>query len=291
MILVFGANGQLGTDLVKRLSQNNKDFLPITRDDIDIEKTEELKEFLNKKKYRFLINCTGYHKTEEVEENPAKAFTVNARVPEIMAEDASSKNAVFFHISTDYVFGAVKQNTLLSEESAPGPLNIYGSSKLMGENLIKSKINNYYILRVASLFGLSGTSDKGGNFVEAIISKAKKGEEIKVVDDQIMSPTYTDYIAEAIIFMMNKSVDFGIYNIVNKGKVSWYEFANEIMRNLHFKNEIKKISSSSINLKAKRPRFSALSSNKIERAGFKVPTYQESLKTYLKLKGYLKWKA
>ncbi len=287
MILVFGANGQLGTDLVKKLSQDNLDFLPITRNDIDIEKTDELKKFLQEKEYKFLINCTSYHKTEEVEENPAKAFTINAKVPEIMAEDANMKNAVFFHVSTDYVFGADQQNTPLSEESAPGPLNIYGSSKLMGENLIKLNTSKYYILRVASLFGVAGASGKGGNFVEAIISKAKSNEDISVVDDQVMSPTHTDFIAKAIVFIMKKSIDFGIYNIVNKGEVSWHEFASEIMRSLPFKKEIKKISSSSLSLKAKRPLYSALSSKKIESSGLVVPTYQESLKEYLKIKGHI----
>lgn len=288
MILLFGANGQLGSDLAKKLLEDNKDFLPVTRDDIDIEKTEELKEFLKKKEYRFLINCTSYHKTEEVEENPKKAFTINAKVPEIMATDACSKNAVLLHVSTDYVFGNIKQRTPLSEESTPGPLNIYGSSKLMGENLIKAKTEHYYILRVASLFGVAGASGKGGNFVETIISKAKSNEDISVVDDQIMSPTSTDFIAKAIVFIINKSIDFGIYNIVNKGKVSWYEFASEIMKNLSLKNDIKKISSSNLSLNAKRPPFSALSSKKIELAGLTVPTYEESLIEYLKLKGHMK---
>lgn len=288
MILVFGANGQLGTDIVEKLSRDNLDFLPITRDDIDIEKTEELRKFLKEKEYKFLINCTSYHKTEEVEENPAKAFTINAKVPKIMAVDANVKNAVFFHVSTDYVFGATQQNTPLNEESAPGPLNIYGSSKLMGENLIKINTSKYYILRVASLFGVAGASGKGGNFVEAIISKAKNKEDISVVDDQIMSPTSTDFIAKAIVFMVNKSIDFGIYNVVNKGEVSWHEFASEVMRILSYKNEINKISSSSLDLKAKRPFYSALSAKKIESLGLEVPTYQQSLKEYLKIKGHIK---
>jgi len=287
MILVFGANGQLGTDLITKLLQTNIDFLPITRDDIDIEKTKELQDFLKERKYKFLINCTSYHKTDEVEENSKKAFKINAEVPKIMAADAKIKNAVLFHVSTDYVFGLNEQKKLLTEESAPGPLNVYGSSKLMGENLIKSITSNHYILRVASLFGIAGASGKGGNFVEAIISKAKKNEEIRVVDDQVMSPTSTDFIAEVILFMINNCSDFGTYNVVNKGEVSWYEFASEIMRNLNFKKKIEKISSSSLSLKAARPSYSALSTRKIESLGLEVPSYQDSLRKYLRSKGHM----
>lgn len=287
MICVLGSNGQLGTDLIKILVENNIQHLAVTREICDIEDLDSLQRYLSSQNYSYLINCTSYHKTDEVEENPIKAFKVNAMAPKIMAVVTSKKKSKLIHISTDYVFGGNQEHSPLSEDSATSPLNIYGLSKLQGENFIKKYLNSHYIFRVASLFGKAGASGKGGNFVESIYNKAKNDGKIQVVDDQIMSPTSTRFIAKVVYKFIQNNFAYGLYNVANKGEVSWFEFAKNICEQSKLNVDASPISADSLNLKALRPSYSALSTTKIEELGITVPTFQEELYDYLKSKNYI----
>lgn len=287
MILVLGANGQLGTDLINLLDKKNIKHVALTRSDVDIENLADLKSYLKSVNFDFLVNCTSYHKTDEVEDNPEKAFLINAKAPKIMADICSSKKSKLIHISTDYVFGGNFENSLLSELSCTSPLNIYGLSKLQGENFIKKSSNHHYIFRVASLFGEAGASGKGGNFVEAIYKKAKEEGKLSVVNDQIMSPTSTKFIAKVIYRFITNNFCGGIYNVVNKGEVSWFDFAKKICDISNIKVEATPISADTLNLKAMRPSYSALSTEKLESTGIDIPTYEEELRDYLISKGHI----
>lgn len=287
MIIVLGANGQLGYDLTKALEKGQKNFKTITRNDVDVSDINSLKNFLLNEEFTFLINCTSYHKTDEVENNVEQAFTINAKAPKAMAEICHKKKSVLFHISTDYVFGGNDEDKPLDESSSTSPLNIYGLSKLQGENFIRKTLNENYIFRVASLFGEAGASGKGGNFVEAIYNKALNEKKISVVDDQIMSPTSTDFISKTVLKFINNNYEFGIYNVVNQGAVSWYDFACKICEICGIEAEKKRIKSSDLNLNALRPSYSALSTSKLENLGIVIPNYEDELATYLKRKGYI----
>lgn len=287
MILIIGSNGQLGTDLVNNLKSNNIDYIPLTRNDIDINELDSIYDTLIKYEFTSLINCTGYHKTDEVEDNADKAFKINSFAVKAMIKACKDKNADFYYISTDYVFGGNIENHRLTESSSTSPVNIYGLSKLLGENFSK-KYKRSYIFRVASLYGVAGSSGKGGNFVESIINKIINNEEINVVDDQIMSPTSTSYISEILLSFINNKFEYGIYNVANDGEVSWFDFAKNICELYGKPFKINKIKTHNLVLKADRPEYSALSYEKIANLGIRVPSYKTELKKYLLAKNHIK---
>jgi len=288
MILILGSNGQLGSDLQRVLSEKKIKFKSFTRRDLNIEDLVELEIKLTEESFEYLVNCTSYHKVDEVEKNADKAFLVNSNALEVMSRVCLKKKSTLFHISTDYVFGGNEESKPLSEKATTAPLNVYGSSKVEGEKFIITSGCSYYIFRVASLFGISGASGKGGNFVEAIYKKAMSEGSITVVDDQIMSPTSTSFIAKVVSKFINSNFESGIYNVVNDGQVSWFEFAKKICELCSIKIEAKAIKANSLNLQAERPKYSVLDNSKIKKLGIKVKSYEDELLEYLIIKGYVK---
>ncbi len=287
MILVLGSNGQLGSDVVEELSSRDLKFKTFNRKNVNFEDLANFEIELRKIEFDFLINCTSFHKTNDVENDPEKAFKLNYHCPKIMAKICSEKVATLFHISTDYVFGGRNHTELIKEETTTSPLNIYGASKSLGENAVLNEWKNSYVLRVASLFGKAGASGKGGNFVETMISLAKEKKEINVVDDQIMTPTSTRFIAEVIVSLILNKKEYGIYHITNDHKLSWFNFAELIFNILDMKPSLNPINTSDLNLPAARPKFSALDNLKLKNSGIRVPSLSEELKLYLKEKGHL----
>ena len=287
MIYVLGANGQLGGDICDELDRYKIEYAPLTRNELDITSESDIELFFKNKDISSIINCTSYHKTEEVEENASKAFFVNCKIPKKLSQVCKKKGARLFHFSTDYVFGGNKTNEPINEATDPSPLNVYGMSKFIGEELAL-KYKNTYIFRVSSLFGVRGASGKGGNFVEAIIKNAKENGEISVVDDQIMSPTSTSFIAKVTCKFILNSYEPGIYHIANKGCVTWYEFAMEICKQCSIEVSGDKLKSSDLALKAKRPNYSVLSTDKLKSLDVLIPSYEVELKEYLIKKQHIK---
>ncbi|NJE79469.1 dTDP-4-dehydrorhamnose reductase, partial [Thermococcus sp. GR4] len=203
-----------------------------------------------------------------------------------IARIASEIDAINVYISTDYVFDGEKGEPY-TEDDVPNPINVYGASKYAGEIFTRNYSTKYYIIRVASLYGKAGASGKGGNFVEWIIEKAKRGEELRIVDDQFMSPTYTMDVARTLKKFLKIQPEWGVYHMVNEGYCSWYEFTKAIFEILGWDVEIKPIKPSELNRLARRPRFSALENKKLRGIGFKMPNWREGLREYLGEKGYL----
>src|SRR5579864_6875386 len=174
--LLLGPNGQLGTDI--RFANDRRgepiEILAVGRGRVDLANIEPAISSLRELRFDALINCSSYHKTDEVEANAQQAFTINAHLVKRLAELAAEKGAAFFHISTDYVFGGQLQSSPLPENSPKAPVNIYGASKAMGEDLAILANRDTRILRVASLFGVAGASGKGGNFVETMLRLARE---------------------------------------------------------------------------------------------------------------------
>ncbi|MGH2551600.1 MAG: SDR family oxidoreductase, partial [Thermomicrobiales bacterium] len=202
-VVLLGANGQLGSDLVERHRESRPKWTlrPLIRNDVDVSHPDTLRELLANEQFDALVNCTGYHKTDDVERNATLGFSVNAHAVRAMAEACESKEAAFFHISTDYVFSGSSSRPY-SEMDCPRPINVYGASKAMGEVLAASACTKFFSLRVASLFGVAGSSGKGGNFVETMIRIAREKGEISVVDDITMSPTSTSDVSEWIFRLL-----------------------------------------------------------------------------------------
>lgn len=283
-VLITGANGQLGTDLCKVFQ--GYDTIPLTHADIEITDVDSIKKQLSKYKPDVIINTAAYVRVDDCEIYPEKAFLVNGVGVKNVAKVAQNEGTILFHISTDYVFDGKKKEPY-TEDDIPNPINTYGISKLAGEYYAKLA-EKYYIIRVSSLFGVAGASGKGGNFVETMIKKAKNKEKIAVVDDMIMSPTYTKDGARVIKKIIEKELPYGIYHASNNGFCSWYEFAKKIFEFLNLNDvEIRPIKSNDLTSKAKRPVFSALENRKLSKYNLKMPDWQEALREYLCEKGYL----
>ena len=282
-VLILGSSGQLGQDISKELKKNNFETIAPVSSEVDV--TKNLDD-ISAYDFNCLINCSSYHKVDELEDNIEKAFRVNSLAIEKMAKICKSKDAIFFTFSTDYVHGDNKSRIKILEEEVATPLNIYGLSKLYGENLALNQNKDSVILRVASLFGEAGSSGKGGNFVESIIKASNANSKIEVVGDQVMSPTSTSFVAKTIIKMIQMEVEGGIYNLVCEGEVSWYKFATDIIKRTGNNCKVEEIKAQQLKQNALRPAYSALSTSKIKKLGIKVPTYLTELEEYLKLKGH-----
>jgi dTDP-4-dehydrorhamnose reductase len=282
-IAVIGARGQLGFDLVRTFKNTGHEVSPLTHDEIEVCDYIPSKTTLEKIKPDIVINCAAYVRVDDCEGFPEKAFSVNALGARNIAMICRDLGLTLVHISTDYVFDGEKGKPY-TEEDIPNPLSVYGNSKLAGEYFVGNILENHYIIRTASLYGLAGSSGKGGNFVETMIKKAKNKEEIKVVDDMIMSPTYTKDVAEMIENIIRKNLPFGTYHVVNKGYCSWFDFAKAIFEFLNLNANLKPIKTKDLTLKAKRPMFSALESVKLKD---NMREWKHALQAYLKEKGYV----
>ena len=286
--VLLGPNGQLGTDVQKANAEgsNALTIKPVGRAEIDLENIEEASRRLRDMQFDALINCSSYHKTDEVEKNAQKAFTINAHLVQRLAEICAERKARFVHISTDYVFGGQAKREPLLESDGKAPLNVYGASKGMGEDLALLADPGAVTLRVASLFGVAGASGKGGNFVETMIKFGRERGELKVVADQIMSPTSTADIASMLLKMLREGADGGVYHVVNSGAASWYDFAVRIIERAGVAARVLPITSKEFPAPAKRPPYCVLSNAKVGRAFGALRPWQEALDDYLVAKGH-----
>jgi len=280
-VAVTGANGQLGTDLCRVL--HNFDVVPLTHADIEIADMTSVREVVLKHKPAVIINAAAYVRVDDCEDEKDKAFWVNALGARNVAVVAQELGARLFHISTDYVFGGEfePRTTPYTEFDTPIPVSIYGKSKLAGENLVRHFCLRYFIIRSSGLFGLAGASGKGGNFIETMLRLAKKRGEVRVVNDQVFSPTYTEDLARKIGQLMTTDY-YGIFHITNRGACSWYDFTMEILKLAGIKTPVVPITSDQYPQKARRPCYSVLDNYHLRLLGMDdMRPWQEALKDYL----------
>jgi dTDP-4-dehydrorhamnose reductase len=282
-IAVIGSTGQLGTDLVKTLGAAHE-VIGLTHNDIEVADYDSCLT-LKKNQPDMVINTAAFHKTDQCEEEPLKTFSVNALGARNVALLSKEVDAKVVFISTDYVFDGSKKEPY-TEDDVPAPINTYGISKLAAEHFTRQN-PKHYIIRIASVFGKAGASGKGGNFVETMITKAKKNEPITVIDDMWMSPTYTKDAASIIKEIAEKQLPYGVYHATNKGYCSWYQFAEQIFQFTGLTPNLTSIKTEQLTMKAKRPRFSALKSIKLPQYGLEMPTWQQALREYLTEKGHI----
>lgn len=281
-VLLLGKNGQLGFDLCHVLSQQDKvELIAYDRMECDVTCPNDITK-LKKIDFDVLINCTAYTNVEKAEEEIVQAFAINAYAVSELAKVCEEENAKFIHFSTDYVFGDSKDRRPLTEDDAPAPLNIYGASKLMGESLAQRYCSKTYILRSASLYGTKGASGKGGNFITTILRIAKEKGEVSVVDDQWMSPTSTQSLAQMTIDLMHSDALPGKYHAVNTGACSWYEFAKCFLEIAGVDCAVNPVSAAAFPAVAQRPVYSMLSNDKYQHQINHVPSWQTVLEIYLR---------
>jgi len=285
-VLITGASGQLGTDLCRALL--NIEVIPLTHADIEITDMNSVKAAFTEHRPDIVINTAAYVRVDDCE-SQGKAFLVNALGARNVAVACQEIGAKLVHISTDYVFGGESELRTVpyTEFDLPIPLNIYGKSKLAGENLVRHLCAKHFIIRSSGLFGIAGASGKGGNFVETMLKLAKERDELKVVNDQVCSPTYTKDLAKKIVQLIDTEY-YGIFHITNKGACSWYEFAREIMRLADLKTPIIPITSDQYPQKARRPHYSVLDNYHLRLLGMDdMRAWQEALKDYMKERGHI----
>ncbi len=289
-VVLLGPNGQLGSDIRRWHEKTGAPFelLTLGRDRLDVALPEAIERRFEDIDFGALINCTGYHKTDEVEDNAALATAINAHAVKALAEVCARRGARLLHVSTDYVFGGDAGRTdPLTEDDPVAPVNVYGASKALGETLANLVLDDLVILRVASLFGVAGASGKGGNFVETMIRTGTESGALRVVDDQVMSPTATADVAQVVIRILVEGCTPGVYHVVNDGAASWYDFAREIVARARIDATVAPCTSEEFPTRAARPRYSVLDNTKTSRAFGPLPAWQAALDDYLRAKGHI----
>jgi dTDP-4-dehydrorhamnose reductase len=281
-IALIGSDGQLGTDIYKYFKDKNADITGLTISDIDVCDKNICNDVLFRIKPNLIINTAAFHQVDVCEDEVAKAFEVNVAGLKNLAEIALSIDAALMHFSTDFVFGGYDKSTPFTENDCPAPVSVYSISKLAGEFVLRYMMKKYYLLRVCGLYGHAGSLGKGYNFVELMIRLANEGKDIKVVDDQVLTPTSTKDIAEKL-YELIQTEKYGLYHMTNSGSCSWYEFACEIFKQAGLAPNISPTTSESFGSKAKRPAYSVLDNKNLRAAGLTdLRPWKEALADYIK---------
>lgn len=284
-IALIGSNGQLGSDMIKYFADRGEEMTGLTQDDIDVCYIDKCEPVLLKIKPDIVINTAAFHQVDLCEDEGESAFAVNAVGVRNLCSVCNSLDVPLMHFSTDFVFGADRDRTKpYIEDDCPGPVSLYGISKLSGEYVIKYMLKKYYLVRSCGLYGLAGSFGKGSNFVDLMIKLAGEGKKIKVVSDQILTPTSTQDMTEKL-YELIKTGKFGLYHMTNTGQCSWYDFALEIFRLAGIQADISATSSSEYVSKAQRPLYSVLDNKNLREAGIRdFRHWKEALKDYIDLK-------
>lgn len=277
-ILITGANGQLGKEFHQLLSNPSYELVSLGRDDLDVTNLAHVQQKINLEKPDVIIHCAAYTKVDLAETNQKQAYLINAigaRNISMAAEEVESK---LVYVSTDYVFPGTK-NKPIHEFEKTDPCNVYGMSKLAGEHFCKQFSSKYFIVRTSWLFG-----EFGNNFVKTMLTLGKNKSQLKVVHDQIGSPTYTYDLAKKIIEVVHTD-KYGVYHIANKGSCSWYELAIEIFKQTNLDTKLVACTSEEFQAKAQRPAYSVFQQMALELNGFKAMRgWQEALQEFLSKK-------
>ena len=282
-ILVTGSGGQLGMELWKLSDEHpSYNFLFTTKENLPVDNFDLVKNFFEQQQIHHCINCAAYTAVDMAESEKEKAFLINADAAGNLAAICKAHQAQFIHISTDYVFDGTSSKPY-KEEDRISPINIYGESKLRGEELILNNNSSAVIIRTSWVY-----SSFGNNFVKTMLRLMNERQEINVVSDQYGSPTYAADLAETILNIVEKeNIDnpqSGIFNYCNAGVVTWFEFAKTIKKFIKSKCSINPIPSSKYPTPAKRPQYSVLDTEKIKDTfDITIPTWKDSLHTCLSL--------
>ena len=273
-ILVTGASGQLGFDVIKKLKLNNIDTIATDSSILDITDKNKTFQFIKNIKPTHIIHCAAYTKVDKAEDEKDLCEKVNVTGTKNLSIACEELKIPIMFFSTDYVFDGNKK-TAYNIYDKKNPLSVYGKTKDSAEEIIK-KLDKYFIIRISWVFGINGN-----NFINSMINLSKNREFINVVSDQIGSPTYTYDLSNLIINMITTN-KYGIYHATNEGFVSWADFAREIFKMLNIKTKIYDILTKDYNSKAKRPLNSVLDKKSLIDNGFNLlPDWKDALKRYL----------
>jgi dTDP-4-dehydrorhamnose reductase len=281
-IAVIGADGQLGTDVCEALDKNNDDVVRLTIEHIDVSDIDSVSRVLKEAAPGLVINTAAFHDLERCEDEPVKAFEVNALGAGNAARVCNEIDAVLMHISTDYVFDGKKRAPYI-ETDLPMPLNVYANTKLAGEYFVEATAGKYYILRVSGIYGEAPCiGKKGMNFVKLMLKLSRERDEVRVVDNEILTPTSTKEISRQIVKIINSDVEYGLYHCTAEGGCSWYEFAREIFAVTKPNIKFNKAAPGEFAVKVNRPEYSVLENKRLKECGINIMRdWREGLREYL----------
>jgi dTDP-4-dehydrorhamnose reductase len=284
-VLIFGAGGQLSSDLVK--TNPNHILALYTHAQADITQEKSVAAVIAQETPGLVINSAAFNRTGDCEQTPDVAFSINALGPQYIARACFKNGARFLHVSSDYVFDGQKRTPYVESDLAR-PLSVYGLSKFGGESLAMAEDPRAIVVRSSSLFGVAGSSNKGGNFVETILARAKANQPLEVVDDIVMAPTYTRDLAEVIWKIAAHKDAAGIYHAANAGACSWHAFAQAAVHLSGLTNVVQKSISTGKPQALKRAAYSALASERLASLGLgPLRPWKEALAAYLFEKGHV----
>jgi dTDP-4-dehydrorhamnose reductase len=272
--IVFGASGQLGQCLqVVSKEKGIRDFIFLPEEQANILDVDTLQEVFGQYKPAFCINCAAYTAVDRAEDEPEMAQKINVDGVANLANFCKEFDTTLVHISTDFVFSG-SGNKPLSEEDETAPISVYGATKLEGERMVRALTNNYFILRTSWLY-----SEYGNNFVKTMLRLGKERDELKVIWDQVGSPTYAIDLAACIFeIIQSNNKEYGTYHYSNEGLTSWYDFTKAIFELSCISTKVIPIRTSEYITKATRPSFSVMDKSKIKQnLGIQIPHWKESL--------------
>jgi dTDP-4-dehydrorhamnose reductase len=280
-VAVIGSNGQLGADLLNEYRNSGEAPTGLTHDDIDICSVESTRRALMGIEPEVIVNTAAMHHVENCEKDPGRAYEVNAIGPRNLAVVARELDAKVVHVSTDYVFNGAKKRPYVEEDRA-APLNVYGNTKLAGEAFLQGAADKYFIVRTSALYGKSPCRAKcGKNFVDLMLKLGAERDEVRVVDDEIVSPTSTVELAKQIV-ILSRTNHYGLYHATAEESCSWYGFARKIFELEDIKTKLNVASSTEFPAKVPRPKYSVLENRALKAMGINsFQSWQIGLSSYL----------
>lgn len=280
-IAVIGANGQLGKELVSLIP--DEAVWPLTREQADLIKPGQILQLFKQSTPRIVLNCAAYNLVDQSETTPEVAFAVNAFGIRELALACREVGATLVQFSTDYVFGLdTSRQQPYTESAAPDPISAYGMSKLAGEYFVRALCPQHFIVRTCGLYGKYGVGGKGTNFVETMLKLAGMGKTIKVVGDQVLTPTSASDLAQASLQLI-ETKRYGLYHMTNAGQCSWYEFAKTVFELTDTNANLQSTTTAEYGSKAARPSYSVLESEHAHTP--RLRHWREALSEYLAMRG------
>ncbi len=275
-VLVVGAAGQLGQAMVAHLAREHE-VVAATRADVDLTGHAAVLDFVQRIGPQAIVNCASYNDVDGAQTHQQRAFAVNAFAPRTLARAAEAIDATLVHYSTDFVYAGAASRPY-TEADLPEPQSVYAQSKLVGEWMV-ADWRKHYVVRVESLFG--GTQARSS--VDRIVDAVRTGKQAPVFFDRVTSPSFIDDVAAASAHLLRAEAPFGLYHCVNTGYATWLDLGREIARVLgRSEDALKPVSVDEVTFAAPRPRFAALSNQKLADAGFVMPAWQDAIGRYLR---------
>ena len=275
MILITGANGQLGYDFQRIFQKENIPYIATDWQELDITDIEKVREFVRGKEIELIINCAAYNNVDRAEEEQEACYKLNAYAPRDLAIVAKEIGAEYITYSTDFVFDGAKREAY-SEEDTPAPLSVYSQAKALGEKLVLESYDKAFVVRTSWVFGIANN-----NFNRQVINWSRARDILGIVDDQVSSPTYS-YDLALYSWELIKSKKYGLYHLSNDGEASKYEQAKYVLEAIGWQGTLNRAKSSDFPLPAKRAEYSKLNSEKLESViGMKMPSWQSGIDRFL----------